>query len=110
LNKSLIDLRLSQDTEAFAVDTAGDDAHGAIAAGALAAAVGVDFHTGTARCVKERCIRLYVDSNPGWLKSYKRHTQQINAKVKMQNVKSEVVKSLNRGKSQNAKVNYKESF
>jgi hypothetical protein len=63
-NKALIDFRLSENTEAFAVDAPGDDAHGAIAAGTLTAAGGVDFHTGTPRRVQQRCICLYVDYDP----------------------------------------------
>jgi len=77
-NKALIDFLLRQNPEAFAVNLSGDDAHGAVAAGTLAAAGGIDFDTGASHRVEERCIHQHIDCDPGWLKSYTRHNTQVS--------------------------------
>jgi hypothetical protein len=77
LDKALIDFRLRQNAEAFVSDLSGDEMHGAIPAGSLATAGGIDLHTGAPRRVKKACTCMYIKYDPGWLKSYERHNSRF---------------------------------
>jgi hypothetical protein len=82
-DKALVDFRLSQDAETFAGNLAGDDTYGAVAAGTLAAAGGIDLYTSLPRRIQQRRLRLYLESNPCWLKSYRRHGFRFSLALEM---------------------------